>query len=246
MPLHLDALPRICEAQLCLVQSRVAPRQVPVQDVMELPALLGRKGHDPLDLLQRHEGVVSTILLHAHSAHLVQALDEPDPAAAAAEGHDAADHQVCLVDLVVLEVNPNKVKSHSQVSWLKERGSEFALRQLLCQVCDIRAISQGDIKDTVLLFPGDRLVLCSVFGAVWRGSVPVLPLVFLGRQPILRGANQLTGKLPLQLGHKLCVAGLPAVELNVTPDVAHHRLPLLRNVRSLQHQDCPFDGRGAL
>mmetsp|Transcript_66737 Transcript_66737/g.215049 ORF Transcript_66737/g.215049 Transcript_66737/m.215049 type:complete len:292 (+) Transcript_66737:1421-2296(+) len=270
--LHLHALAGVDEAQLRLVQCGVAPSQVAVEDVMELPALLRGEGDDLLDLLQGHERVVGPELLHPHRAELVEALDQPGAAALAAQRHDPRDDEVGLVDLVVLQVDAHEVQGNSQVLGLQQGGSELALWQLLGQVVRVRATTQGYLEDPVLQlvllrlrFHGLLRLRCPGLLRLGRrraargcgaglGSLlrlgrrrlilPLLRLLLLllllpalrllaRLQPRLCRPDELAGELPLQTRNQLRVARVAPVELDVAPNVPHHRFPLLQHVRGL-------------
>mmetsp|Transcript_59097 Transcript_59097/g.106208 ORF Transcript_59097/g.106208 Transcript_59097/m.106208 type:complete len:208 (-) Transcript_59097:1268-1891(-) len=103
--LDLDTFPGVLQALLRFVQRGVAPRKVPVHDVMELPALLRLERNKLLDLLQRHEGVVSSELLHSNGAQLVQGLDQPCSSALPCQRDHPRQHLVSLVNLIILEVH---------------------------------------------------------------------------------------------------------------------------------------------
>mmetsp|Transcript_61309 Transcript_61309/g.143488 ORF Transcript_61309/g.143488 Transcript_61309/m.143488 type:complete len:272 (+) Transcript_61309:750-1565(+) len=100
-----DALPRVLEALLSLVQGGITPSKVAVHDVVELPSLLRLERDQLLYLFQRHERIVRPELLHAHRAELVQRLDQPSATFLPSQRHDSIKDVVALVDLVILEIH---------------------------------------------------------------------------------------------------------------------------------------------
>mmetsp|Transcript_22451 Transcript_22451/g.57266 ORF Transcript_22451/g.57266 Transcript_22451/m.57266 type:complete len:572 (+) Transcript_22451:62-1777(+) len=111
--LHFHTFSGVLQSLLSFVQRRVAPRLVAKQNVMKLPTLGRLERNELLDLLHGGQSIVSTELLHADGAKLVQALAQPSAAAYSAERHNAGDHQISFVDLVILQVNADEIQRNA-------------------------------------------------------------------------------------------------------------------------------------
>mmetsp|Transcript_103199 Transcript_103199/g.183374 ORF Transcript_103199/g.183374 Transcript_103199/m.183374 type:complete len:302 (-) Transcript_103199:40-945(-) len=131
--LHLRTFSRVLQTFLSFIERRVTPCKVSVHDVVKLPAFFGPERHQPLNFLQGDQCIPSSELLHPHCAELIQCLDVPGASLLLCQRHYSFQHHVALVNVIILEVDPNQIQSNTYVSWFAEGGCEFCSSELLRQ-----------------------------------------------------------------------------------------------------------------